>query len=380
MRVRPCLPALLVFALACGAPSADPGPVPSAPTPASPPPSPPPTPPAPTPEPTPDPLDDLLVDLHVDTITAMVENRWAWDDARLESSLPELVDAGVDVVVQAIWIPRAAKDPRGLALDRLQRIRAMVRGSGGRAALVTGPAQLAATVREGRLAVVVALEGGTALTDGAATMHALADLGLSMIGLTWTESSAYADSSAEPRSGDAGGLTAAGRALVAAANDRGLMLDVSHMSDRATADTVAASRAPVLASHSNAFAVAGTARNLRPPLLEAIAAKGGLVGVMFHGPFVVKGVPATRAHVVAQARHLVDTIGADHVGLGSDWDGKIKSPEGLTGAPDLPALVADLAAELPADDVRRVSGGSFLRFWRAVRAARAPDGSAPGAD
>jgi len=368
MRVRCPVLALSLIAAGCLGSSAEPAPSTAANAASEPTPE-------PTPGPTPDPADDLLVDLHVDTITAMVENHWSWEDERLEASLPELVEAGVDVVVEAIWIPRAAKDPRGLALDRVARIRAMVRGSRGRAALVTGPGQLRAAVREGRLAVVVALEGGTALTEGPKTMHELADLGVAMFGLTWTESSAFADSSAEPRAGDAGGLTEAGRAVVAAANDRGLMLDVSHMSDRATADTVAASRAPVLASHSNAFALAGTARNLRPELLAAIAEKGGLVGVMFHGPFVVKGEPATRAHVVAQATHLVQEIGAEHVGLGSDWDGKIQSPPDLAGAPDLPALVADLEAGLDPSAVRAVSGGSFLRFWDAVRAASASAGS-----
>ena len=328
--------------------------------------------PAPTPEPTPDPVDDLLVDLHVDTITAMVENGWTWDDERLEASLPELVAAGVDVVVQAIWIPRGAEDPRGLALDRIHRIRRMVQRSRGRAALVTGPDQLEAAVRQGRVAVVVALEGGTALESGTETLDELAGLGLSMVGLTWTESSPYADSSAEPRSGSAAGLTDAGRAMVAACNARGLMIDVSHMSDRATEDTLAVSTAPVLASHSNAREIAPTPRNLPPHLLEGIVAGGGLVGVMFHGPFVVKGKAASTADVVAQVRHLVETYGADHVGLGSDWDGKIKSPEGLTGSKDLPALLRELeAAGLSASSVSAVSGGAFLRFWRSVRAVGA---------
>jgi membrane dipeptidase len=317
-------------------------------------------------------VDDLLVDLHVDTITAMVENQWAWGDERLEASLPELVEAGVDVIVEAVWIPRNAEDPRAIALDRIGRIRRMVQTSRGRAALVTGPAQLEAAVREGRLAVVIALEGGTALTDGPTTLGELADLGLSMVGLTWSESSQFADSSAEPRSGEAGGLTANGREIVAACNDRGLMIDVSHMSDRATAETLSASRAPVLASHSNAWALAPTARNLRPELLTRIADAGGLVGVMFHGPFVVTDRPATRADVAAQVLHMVNALGAEHVGLGSDWDGKIFSPPDLAGVLDLPALVASLEdAGLDASAAREVSGRSFLRFWRAVRAASA---------
>ncbi|MBN93345.1 MAG: peptidase [Deltaproteobacteria bacterium] len=298
-----------------------------------------------------------------------------WSDERLESSLPSLLDAGVNVVVEAAWVPRGVADPRGVALGKIRRIRNMVLQSGHQAALVTGPEQLEQVVRSGRIAVVIALEGGTALVEGEKTLREFRDLGLSVVGLTWSESSPYADSSAEPRK-TGGGLTEAGRSLVRLCNDLGLVLDVSHMSDRATLETVELSRAPVLASHSNARALCDVPRNLSDSLLTAIARKGGLIGAMFHGPFVVSGRPATRADVVAQVRGLVQRVGVAHVGIGSDWDGIIKSPVGLAGSRDLPKLQADLgAAGLSATDVRAISGDNFLRFWRDVRSARATKAS-----
>ena len=117
------------------------------------------------PAPAPAPLPPLSVDLHVDTVTAMLEREIPWTDPSLEASLPALLESGVDVVVQAAWIPRRDPDPRGTALGKVRRIRNMVRQSQGRAAVVTGPEQLEQVVREGRLAVVIALEGGTALTE-----------------------------------------------------------------------------------------------------------------------------------------------------------------------------------------------------------------------
>ena len=309
--------------------------------------------------------------LHVDTVTAMLEREIPWTDPSLEASLPALLESGVDVVVQAAWIPRRDPDPRGTALGKVRRIRNMVRQSQGRAAVVTGPEQLEQVVREGRLAVVIALEGGTALTEGEETLRELTDLGLSMVGLTWTESSAYADSSAEPRSGEAAGLTPAGERMVALCNDLGLMLDVSHMSDLATKQTVELSRAPVLASHSNARSLANVPRNLTDEQLRSIASRGGLVGVMFHGPFVRAGGKTSRSDVVKQVKFLVGLLGAEHVGLGSDWDGKIQSPEGLQGSRDLPRLREELlAAGLSEEQVRQVYGDGFLRFWKDVRAAR----------
>jgi membrane dipeptidase len=276
------------------------------------------------------------------------------------------------VVVQAAWIPRGDPDPRGTGIGKIRRIRNMVRQSKGRAALVTGPAQLERVVAEGRIAVLIALEGGTALTAGEETLREFRSLGLSMLGLTWSESSRYADSSAEPRPGDAGGLTADGRAMVRLANDLGLILDVSHMSDRATAETVALSRAPVVASHSNASVLCDVPRNLSDALLQAITKRGGLIGAMFHGPFVVAERKAVRVDVAAQIRGLVQRVGAEHVGLGSDWDGKIKAPVGLAGPAHLAGLREDLAtAGLNETQLRGIWGGNFLALWQAVEAERA---------
>lgn len=321
--------------------------------------------------PPPPPLPPLVVDLHVDTVTTMAEQNVPWSDPSLEASFPALLEAGVNVVVQAAWIPRGDPNPRGTGIGKIRRIRNMVRQSHGKAALVTGPAQLEQVVRDGRLAVVIALEGGTALTEGEQTLREFRDLGLSMLGLTWSESSAYADSSSAPRKGAAGGLTEAGREMVRLANDLGLILDVSHMSDRATADTVALSRAPVVASHSNARALCNVPRNLPDDLLRSIASSGGLVGAMFHGPYLVQGRPAARADAVMQIRGLVERIGAEHVGLGSDWDGKIKAPAGLESSPDLGPLRAELAAAgVTESQLRAIWGDNFLRLWKSVEAAR----------
>ncbi len=315
-------------------------------------------------------MPDPVVDLHVDTITQIIDRKLTWDSSLLEASLPSLEVGGVNVVVQAAWIPRGVEDPRGVALRKVNGILNMVRRSRGKAALVRGTGQLDAVLRSGRTAVVIALEGGTALVQDEVTLRELADLGVSMVGLTWTESSPFADSSAEPRAGDAGGLTERGRAMVTLCNELGLMIDVSHMSDRATEETVLLSSAPVIASHSNARALADVPRNLSPRLLNLITSRGGLIGVMFHGPFVVTGRPATRLDVVSQVRFLVESVGAQHVGLGSDWDGVITPPSGLGRSAQMVDLRSDLGVPLTPEQLRQVQGASFLRFWRGVEAAR----------
>lgn len=326
---------------------------------------------APDPRPIPDTTGPITVDLHVDTITMMINQGVPWTSSKLEASLPALQAGGVNVVVQAAWIERGVEDPRGMALGKIRRIRSMVEQSHGAAAIVTGPEQLERVTAEGRIAVILAVEGGTALIDGEATLRELHALGVRMIGLTWSESSPYADSSAEPRAGAAGGLTPEGKAMVALCNDLGILIDVSHMSDRATEDVLALSRAPVLASHSNARAVRDVPRNLSDALLAGIAARGGLIGAMFHGPFVADSEEITRADAVAMILALVERVGADAVGIGTDFDGIIAAPVGLAGARDLPRLYEDLrAAGLGPGALEKVRGGSFVRFWKAADSAR----------
>ena len=323
----------------------------------------------PSPSPSPTPLPPVIADLHVDTVTAMLAEGAGWSAPALEASLGKLEAGGVNVVVEALWIERGHADPRARATEKLKRVRNAVLQSQRRAAIVSSPQQLEAVLREGRIAVVLALEGGTALVDGEATLAELRRLGVSMVGLTWSESSAYADSSAEPR--DPGGLTDAGRRAVGWCNRAGVMIDVSHMSDVATRQTVALSTAPVLASHSNARALCDVPRNLPADLLRAISDRGGLIGAMFHGPYVRTDRPASRPDVVRMIQHLASTLGPEHVAIGSDWDGIIKAPTGLEGADDLPALRADLAAAgLDAEAVAGISGDNFLRLWREVWAAR----------
>lgn len=354
MRLLACLPLLLCCLTGCSSPA----PVPLPPPPAT-----------PSPSPTPPPLPPVVADLHVDTVTAMLREGAGWSAPALEASLRKLEAGGVNVVVEALWIERGQEDPRGRAIEKLKRVRSAVLQSQRRAGIASSPEQLEAILREGRIAVVLALEGGTALVEGEETLAELRRLGLSMVGLTWSEPSPYADSSSEPRR--PGGLTEAGRAAVAWCNRSGVMLDVSHMSDEATRQTVALSAAPVLASHSNARARCDVPRNLPPELLKAIADRGGLVGAMFHGPYVRADRAATRADVVGMIEHLASTLGSEHVGIGSDWDGIIQAPRGLEGADDLPALRADLAAAgLDGPAVAGISGGNFLRFWRDVWAAR----------
>jgi len=137
------------------------------------------------------------------------------------------------------------------------------------------------------------------------------------------------------------GLTPVGKEFCERVYAKGALVDVSHLSDAAFADVAAiasAHGAPIVATHSNARAIADHPRNLTDDQLRAIAKSGGVAGLNFHAPFVTGKADATLADVVTQAEHMVKIAGIDHVAVGSDFDGGIKAPEGLEDASKLPAL------------------------------------------
>jgi membrane dipeptidase len=142
-------------------------------------------------------------------------------------------------------------------------------------------------------------------------------------------------------------------------------VDVSHASDRAVADVLALSRETsgvVVATHSNARRLADHPRNLTDEQLRGIAATGGVVGLNFHAPFVVRGRPALLSDVVKQALYLIQVAGIEHVALGADFEGGIRPARGLQDASRFPDLArALLSAGLSESAVRRVFSENALR-------------------
>jgi membrane dipeptidase len=301
------------------------------------------------------------VDLHVDTLTELADRGVGFADPGLEAGIPALRDGGTNVVVNVLWPPRDA-DHEAYTLEQLGRFERELAAAPD-LALARSPAEADGIVASGRIATLLALEGAHGIEDnGVAGLEALHARGLSMLGLTWSLSNRFAGSSGD----GGGGLTPDGRALVAAAERLGILVDVSHASRQATLDTCAAAKAPLVASHSNAASAHPVPRNLTDEEIRCVAATGGLVGVMFHGPFVASGAPGVE-QVADQVEALIRVAGAEHVGLGSDFDGDIQTPEGLKSAAGLPALWAELR-ERGHDEatIAAISGGNFRRVWTAV--------------
>jgi membrane dipeptidase len=187
-------------------------------------------------------------------------------------------------------------------------------------------------------------------------------IGVVIFGLAHTWHSELADAATDPHPGR-GGLTAAGERVVRAVHAAGAVVDVAHLSRASFDGVIAQSRetcAPVIATHTSARAVHDHARALDDDQLRAVAASGGLVGIMVHAPVLGGHDLAT---VAAHVAHAVRVAGADHVAIGSDLDGNIRPVAGVTTTADLPALAGPLArAGLDRTTIAAVLHGNARRF------------------
>jgi membrane dipeptidase len=267
-----------------------------------------------------------VVDLHVDLSYEHVYQNKPFDEGAGQYRARDLVAAGVRSVVLPLFVPHRVS-PSGPRLEDLEASYARVFAELAR----TRPYLLPGCHSEaGRVQTFLAFEGSAPLADDPDAPLRWVARGVRFFGLVHTRNNRLASSSADPK--PRYGLTEEGRRFVERVHAAGGLVDLSHASDRAAREVIALARrdgVPVVATHSNARALSDHPRNLSDDLLRAIAASGGVVGVNFHSPFVVRGRPAKLSDVVAQIRYLVRVMGVEHVALGSDFEGDITPPAGL---------------------------------------------------
>jgi membrane dipeptidase len=217
--------------------------------------------------------------------------------------------------------------------------------SQGRVRVCRSVGDIERSMRDGVLAPVLHIEGAEAIDPDLELLEVLHAAGLRSLGPVWSRPNAFGHGVpfACPSSPDTGpGLTDLGKELIRACNRLRILIDLSHLNERGFRDVAALSEAPLVASHSNAHALSPHARNLTDQQLDAIRASGGLVGVNFAVSFLRpdgrhEDVPLDL--VVDHLAHLIEHLGEDGVGIGSDFDGA-KIPSGIGTAAGLPNLVA----------------------------------------
>jgi membrane dipeptidase len=300
-----------------------------------------------------------VVDLHVDLPYQLGFHGHPLREGAGQASLSQLRSGGATGIVLPLFVPRTVSPsgPRESDLEQ-QYLRVLAELFGG--AGLSAPGCNTTT----ELRTWLSFEGAGPLAAAPESLDAWVARGVRIVGLVHTEHNQLASSSGDKRP-ITYGLTDAGKQVVRRAHALGVPVDVSHASDRAVEDVLAVARETggvVVATHSNARAVCDHPRNLTDAQLRAIAATGGVIGLNFHQPFVVRGRPANLDDVVRQAQHLLQVAGPDHVALGADFEGGIRPARGLEDASHFPDLARALRrAGVSETGVRRVFAENALR-------------------
>jgi membrane dipeptidase len=360
----------------------------------------------------------IAIDMHVDTVQRILDEQV--DLARqLQDGHFDAVRAkagGLNAQFFSIWVepqlfggggPTAVKR----ADDQIEAIRQMAQQHPETWGFATSADDIRQLVADGKIAALLGLEGGYAIDERLENVDRYYKMGVRYMSPAWSVSTSWAGSSGD-EIGSSRGLNDFGKAVIREMNRLGMMVDVSHVSDKTFWDIIATSSKPIVATHSACRAIANVPRNLTDDMIRALAKTGGVVNVIFYpehlepgwsekkhrvdieitplvqqasaaesGGAVHKKIARDRVRAEEYARrlprvslsrivdhidHVVKLVGIDHVGIGSDFDGVQATTVDLATVADLPNLTSELVRRgYSEDDVRKIMGGNMLRVMEA---------------
>jgi membrane dipeptidase len=358
----------------------------------------------------------IVLDTHADTTQRMVfDPRFNIAERHGDGNIdiPRMRDGGMDALFFSIWVPSDVTGPIAVkrAFDQIDAVREAVRLHPDDLALATTAAEVRNAVKAGKIAALMGMEGGHMIDDDMRLLRIYAALGVRYMTLTHFKNNNWADSSTDKPAHN--GLTAFGKDVVREMNRLGMMIDISHVADKTFYDVLALTTAPVVASHSSSRVIARHPRNMTDDMLRALAKNGGVVMINYHAAFlseefrlesekqhgdVVTSMSAMSKKcggneacttmeseridheamakgtlpkvswekIIEHIDHAVKVAGADHVGLGSDFDGATM-PLGMEDVSKLPKITDALLKKGYSDaDVEKILGGNLLRVMEQV--------------
>jgi membrane dipeptidase len=315
-----------------------------------------------------------------------------------QTDIPRLRQGGVKAQFWSVYIPSEHANPARTVTEQIDLVHRMVERYSGIFEMAYDADDVERIMRAGKIASLIGIEGGVAIEEDLAQLRAFARLGARYMTLTHNKTLSWADAANDDPRSD--GLSPFGERVVKEMNRLGMLVDISHVSPATMADALRVSKTPLIASHSSAFALCPSPRNVPDEILKLVAKNRGVVMVNFYSGFIVaeaatmvrdarkelrvkhpnpadfaremekwfashKVPRGTVSDVVDHIDHIVKVAGIDHVGLGGDFDGVTSVPVGLEDVSAYPRITEELLRRGYSEgDIHKILGGNALRAFR----------------
>ncbi len=309
----------------------------------------------------------FVIDLIQDLVFRKRRDGWTLTTPGAHVNLDKLREGGLDLIFSAVQIEPGKKPSLSLE-EGIAQAKELISQTGGKASIVSSLAQARAARKKGVMPVMLLIEGADGLEESTSFLYDLRRRGVGIIGLVAGKSNVFAEAAVTP--GDPGGLTSRGARLVQICRDQGILVDLTHASQRTFWDVLVEQGNLVAVTHTAAGALREHPRNLNDIQILALARYGGVMGIVFNPDFLVAGEDPV-ASIDDVVRHMlhVKKIGAlDSLAIGTDYGG-VRPPKGLEDVSRLPALTAALVkAGFSARELGLVLGGNAQRLLVEVEA------------
>ncbi|HEX6848637.1 MAG TPA: dipeptidase [Chitinophagaceae bacterium] len=357
----------------------------------------------------------VLADTHNDFPSVSIEKKVSLDAdllGKTHTDLGRLRSGGVDVQMFSIFCGPEQQQPYAFANRQIDSVHTWVDRAPNRMTLVRTPSELRQAIKDKRLATMIGVEGGHMIEDKIENLDALYVRGVRYLTLTWNNSTSWATSAAdESTKGDSlahKGLTDHGKNIVQRMNDLGMLIDISHNGEQTFWDVIKLTKKPIIASHSSVWKLCPHRRNLKDDQIKAIARNGGVIHLNFYAGFldstyekkaarlvekhrpeidslITNGTQPNYAEIITMEKYkdeidairpplsllmdhidyIVQLVGVNYVGLGSDFDGIEAPPRELNGVQDFPLITKALIERgYSKKSIRKILGENFLRVFR----------------
>jgi membrane dipeptidase len=312
----------------------------------------------------------IVFDGHCDTVLGIINNKKSLEKKSITGHLdiPRMKEGGVNVQFFAVFIEDIYKPNSSLkrTMQLIDCIYREVEKNQNDISLVTNYKQIKEVTDSGKIAIILSIEGGEALEGDLGVLRMLYRLGVRLLTLTWNQRNQIADGVGESQTGS--GLTEFGFKVIDEMNKLGMLIDVSHLSETCFWEVIKRSKSPIVASHSNCYALCPHLRNLKDEQIKAIAEKGGIIGITFVPDFLTNEKRETTIKDVTEhIDYLVKRVGVDYVGLGSDFDGTKVLPLGLEGVDKITNITKELLKQgYKVEDIKKILGENWLRVFTEV--------------